>query len=180
MENNKLHPFIRIAMLFAILLGVILFAVRAYYWLKGGDDSGKVEVRTETIVRHDTILVKQPAPKAKTFVKYVSVPIFRTDTLMSEAMAVLETDTIYLAGDTLQLPITQRVYEDTNYIAYVSGINPALDSLKVVNREVERVVTITKYKPPNRIQFGIHAGWGYGFKSKTWEPHAGIGLTLRF
>lgn len=180
MENNKLHPFIRIALLLCIALGLILLAVRAYYWLKGVDDSGKVEVRTETIVRHDTILVRQPAPKAKSLIKYVSVPIVITDTLMSDAMAVLENDTIYIASDSLQLPITQRVYEDTNYIAYVSGVNPALDSLKVINREVERVVTITQYKPPNRIQFGIHAGWGYGFKSKTWEPHAGIGMTIRF
>lgn len=96
-----------------------------------------------------------------------SLPKIRADTTQIETTDVAaETDSI-----TLQLPLTQNVYEGKDYKAYVSGIYPSLDSIFVYS-QCER---ITIKKPPKRWHIGPAVGYGYtpqGFKS-----YIGLNLT---
>lgn len=74
------------------------------------------------------------------------------------------------------IPITQKVYEDRNYTAYVSGYDPRLDSL--IFRMPKEVVTIKEYQKPKRLGIGIHAGYGMTIKgTPQFAPYIGIGIS---
>ena len=97
-----------------------------------------------------------------------SLPDIRADT--SElASADVKADTP--DSLTLQLPITQNVYEGEDYKAYVSGVYPSLDSVFVYPRR--EIVTIKK--PPKRWHIGPTIGFGY--TPHGFEPFIGVSLT---
>nr|DAZ47690.1 MAG TPA: DNA-directed RNA polymerase subunit beta [Caudoviricetes sp.] len=73
------------------------------------------------------------------------------------------------------IPITQKVYKDTDYTAYVSGFNAKLDSIEVRTKVITYTKTVTKFRTWN---IGLTGGYGYGFRSKQFEPFIGIGITL--
>lgn len=74
------------------------------------------------------------------------------------------------------IPITQKVYEDSTYTAYVSGYNPQLDSL--IFRMPREVITIKEYQKPKRWGIGIHAGYGMTIKgTPQFAPYIGIGIS---
>lgn len=73
--------------------------------------------------------------------------------------------------DTVQIPISQNVYQGTNYTAYVSGFHQQLDSIEVR----ERVITNTIIKKRSRWNVGISAG--YACTPKGLSPYIGVGVT---
>lgn len=85
-------------------------------------------------------------------------------------------------GDTLKseenlpqpvvIPITQKVYKDSDYTAYVSGYKPTLDSIYVRHK----VTTITIKQKARRWNVGVSAG--YGMTPKGFQPYVGIGVTF--
>ena len=83
----------------------------------------------------------------------------------------------------LELPIVQRIFQDSTYTAYVSGIKygdlPRLDSICKKERVIYQTVTITKDLPckQKRFHVGIISGYGCGFTSKQVEPYIGIGVS---
>ena len=85
--------------------------------------------------------------------------------------------------DSLALEITQKVYSDSTYTAYVSGYRPNLDSIfvrqKVITNTINETRTI-ETKKFRRWNVGVIGGYGYGFQSKTFEPFIGVGLTINF
>lgn len=73
------------------------------------------------------------------------------------------------------IPITQKVYEDSTYTAYVSGYNPQLDSL--IFRMPREVITIKEYQKPKRWGIGIQAGYGMTITpSPQFAPYIGVGV----
>lgn len=70
------------------------------------------------------------------------------------------------------IPITQKVYKDSDYTAYVSGYKPSLDSISVRHK----VTTITIKQKPSRWNVGVSAG--YGMTPKGFQPYLGIGVTF--
>lgn len=73
------------------------------------------------------------------------------------------------------IPITQKVYEDSTYTAYVSGYNPQLDSL--IFRMPREVITIKEYQKPKRWGVGIQAGYGMTITpSPQFAPYIGVGV----
>ena len=75
----------------------------------------------------------------------------------------------------VEIPIIQKRYESEDYLAYVSGYEPSLDSIFVFPKTT--VIRERIYKPPNKWHIGITGGYGYGFTSKQAEPYIGIGIT---
>ena len=73
--------------------------------------------------------------------------------------------------DTVQIPISQNVYQGTNYTAYVSGFHQQLDSIEVRGR----VITNTIVKKRSRWNVGISAG--YACTPKGLTPYIGVGVT---
>ena len=72
------------------------------------------------------------------------------------------------------LPITQKVYSDSTYTAYVSGFDAKLDSIKVFSQ----LVTVTKKEPPPAFTFGVQAG--YGITPAGMQPYLGLGVQYNF
>lgn len=73
------------------------------------------------------------------------------------------------------VPIVQKRYDDSLYTAWVSGFEPALDSINIHQREVVTTVTKTIVKPSPMITFGIQAGAGFGVINKRPDIFIGVG-----
>lgn len=88
-------------------------------------------------------------------------------------------DTVHV-GDTA-LPVEQKVYQDSNYTAYVSGYRPQLDSVFVYPQTVTITNTNDIYhtisKQPSRL--GISLTLGYGFCKEGLSPAVVVGLSYR-
>lgn len=122
----------------------------------------------DTLVVHDTVRVIEPT--------VVYERVFMVDTVWMER-ADREADNLPISvgmdsarlineaskGDSVRVvvPITQRVYEDSLYRAWVSGYNPRLDSLLLYRKEVYYPIVIeTKAKPKVVVSAGVYGGFG--------------------
>lgn len=141
---------------FLLFLNVVL--MRHYF--KGQAEEWKDTVRVTVV---DTVTYDKPMARDSLVVRYVRVPVVR-DTLHS-----IYTDTIQV-----DMPITQKRYEDSTYTAWVSGYEPSLDSIKVYRRR--EVITINKIikEPSNR--FVVSFNVGYGLTQNGLQPYIGIGF----
>lgn len=76
------------------------------------------------------------------------------------------------------IPITQTVYEDSTYTAYVSGYRANLDSLIFrIPREVT-TITNTHYQKPKQCSVGIQVGYGMTLKgTPQFTPYIGVGVS---
>lgn len=75
----------------------------------------------------------------------------------------------------VQIPISQKVYEDTLYRAYISGYEPNLDSITIKQRIT--YITHTIRDKESRFRIGLQAG--YGLTPKGMQPYVGVGLSYR-
>ena len=136
-----------------IIIGVAILIVG----FLTGYCSRKMPEPQKVIVR-DTVTVWKdrpvPVPVTKYIAQYDTIRITDRDTIERH-------DTTFVV-----LQRQQKCYKDSTYIAYVSGINPALDSIRVAQKTITITTTETIYK--NRlVHFGIGATAGYDPFSKT-------------
>lgn len=137
-------------------------------------DTAKTVVRTDTL--HDTVTVREPV--------FVTERAVRTDTVWLPVVRT-RTDTVLLRSDGPKdsvravIPITQKVYADSTYKAWVSGYNPRLDSIRVYRQTIVTTKTETVVKK-RRIGIGVQAGYGYGFRYGGIEPYVGLGVSWNF
>lgn len=149
------------------------------------EDAKTTRRDTVTVTVTDTVRHACPVVVRDTLIRYVraTLPVSRVndgtemqhkDSLVSANRGNLNTpDSIEVS-----VPITQRVYRDSDYTAWVSGYDPRLDSIDVYRRQ--RTVTITeRVTSTRRWSAGITAGYGYGLTHRRMEPFVGIGLTYR-
>lgn len=89
-------------------------------------------------------------------------------------------------GDSIKVgnqfvPKEQKIYNDSNYTAWISGVRPELDSIAVYPETVYVINdvyhTITRYKPLKRWGVGITAGYGIGRNGLS--PYIGVGISYR-
>lgn len=144
---------------FLLFLDVVLMR----HYLKGQTEEWTDTTRVTVV---DTVTYDKPVAMDSLVVRYVrvSVPVVR-DTLHS-----IYTDTIQV-----DMPITQKRYEDSTYTAWVSGYEPSLDSIRVYARK--DVVTINKIikEPPNRFVVSFNVGYGLTPQNGL-QPYIGIGV----
>lgn len=75
---------------------------------------------------------------------------------------------------TVQIPITQRVYETDRYRAVVSGYQPSLDDLLIY--QPSQVVRIKD--KPKRWGIGVQVGYGMTVKgTPQFAPYIGVGVS---
>lgn len=135
---------------------------------------------TITTTITDTIIYFKPIPKDSLILRYVteklavSVAEFpktgqeRQDSVSKSAVSP---DSIHVV-----LPITQKVYEDTCFTAYVSGYNASLDSIILHPRH--KLITIREYKKTKRWGIGIQVGYGLTItETPGLAPYIGIGIS---
>ena len=81
----------------------------------------------------------------------------------------------------VKIPITQKIYEDSLYRAYVSGYRPSLDSLIFFPRHDITTVTNRYAYPKSRQKrwgIGIHVGYGMTMSNTPqFSPYVGIGIS---
>ena len=159
-----------VKILILLLLAIGLFIVGAIV----GHNYGKknLEEVRDTITYVDTIKYLKPIAKDSTVVKYVKVrvPITYTDTISSP---LLSFEGGSIDSTEVVLPITQKVYEDSTYKAWVSGYLPNLDSINVYQKT--ETITITKFKKPKKWSLGIGAGASLGTDGKI-RPSITLGI----
>lgn len=131
------------------------------------------EKTIETVYDTIQVFINTPIPKDSIIIRYetVKVPVYDTirthhaDTLFSDSISVI-------------LPITQKVYKDSTYEAWVSGYNPTLDSIRVFSPVTTITNTVTnttvKYKTKH---WGLGIQTGIGFTPSKIEPYIGIGVS---
>ena len=131
------------------------------------------EIKTETVYDTIPVFIEKPIPVDSTVIRYVKVSVPVYDTIRTYHSDTLSSDNI-----SITLPITQKVYKDSTYQAWVSGYMPALDSIRVFQPMTTITNTITnteiRYKP-KRFGLGVQAGIG-ATPSKI-EPYIGLGIT---
>ena len=146
------------------LLGFVLGGVACgvLSWLLprcGVEAEGNETVTSDTI--RDTVTVREPLVRDSVLVRTIvrELPVVRTDTV--RIASEVQRDTV-----SVEIPVTQKVYSDSLYDAWVSGYEARLDSIRI-KRET---VTVTK-RVPKRWGMGVQAGVGTG------GAYVGVGIT---
>ena len=156
------------------IVGAVLGLLTGFFTGKAIYDRPVIEsVTRDTVTRIDTVFqyFPQPVEVEKVRTEYKWLTRVTTDTV---------TDYTVLHDSVLvEVPIESRHYNSPEYDAWVSGYQPSLDSIRVYQKENYITERVTVSKPPNRFTLGLQGGYGYGFKSKQWEPYVGIGVGIR-
>lgn len=120
------------------------------------------KVKIEYVIKHDTITIEKPVPIVE--YKYKTI----RDTFYVESKPI-----------EVEIPISQKVYSDPNYTAYVSGFKPNLDSIRLYRKDsliyttIER--EITKYRNDySRWSLGLSGG--YALTNKGLSPYIGVSV----
>ena len=164
-------------LLFLFCCAFIASLVYNYYqWSMMNSQPVKIERKTEIkyIEKKDSMPeVKSSKVVGRTKITFLCHHEQGTESLDSTCEAV---------RDSVEVEITQKVYsDDSTYTAYVSGVNPNLDSIFVKQKEVTHSILETRtlqVKKFRRWNVGLIGGYGYGFKSKNLEPFIGVGVTI--
>lgn len=131
----------------------------------------------DTVIYNDTIPYYKPIPKDSLIVRYrtvilpivnkVSKEYYNKDSFVSESVKQVGGDSAAVV-----IPITQKVYEDSTYKAWVSGYEPQLDSIFVY----QKTQVINHYIREKPKHWGIGLQIGYGCTGKELRPYIGIGV----
>lgn len=137
-----------------------------------------VKTVTKTVTKYVEKKDSMPEPEKEVVIRTIKVPVpskADSDSLLNNNFAGTSQPV-----DSLELEITQKVYSDSTYTAYVSGYEANLDSIFVRQKQTittvleTRTVTNKKFR---KLNIGLTGGYGYGFTSKTFEPFVGVGIT---
>lgn len=185
-----------IALVLFLSLFIASLCFNVYHCITKQGEVFKDTVQTTFV---DTIPYNKPVPRDSVVIRYVtqrlptandkednfpnkSVPEFPESVQKNPERGKNLQDSVQNFGKIVPdsvnviIPITQKVYEDSNYTAYVSGYDPRLDSL--ILRMSREIITIKEYQKPKRWGIGIHAGYGTTIKgTPQFTPYIGIGIS---
>lgn len=145
--------------IFGIAIGICIMSLIP----SAGD--GHHTVIYETVV--DTVEFYKPVPRDSVVVRY--------KTIILPTEATLNNDTLPHDSAEVVIPITQKIYQDSTYKAYVSGYDVALDSISVYSKTV--TIRETSVMPSPRVSVGLIGGVGCGRQGLS--PFIGIGVSYR-
>ena len=146
-------------------LSIVCMALLVYvlFWHREPRGVMEAEPVRDTIVIRDTI--EMPVAVRDTIVKTV----YRT---LPKVEVVTRTDTVVVRDSVMvEIPISRKVYEDSNYRATISGYEPTLEEIIIKHREV--TVTMPKERK-KRWNIGPSAGVAFGKDGVT--PYVGVGV----
>lgn len=152
--------------------------------------SAPPSVRRDTLIIRDTLRIDRPVPVREKVVRYVTVTLpsapARPDSsrpnssnlanIGKDSIAPTAADHFPDTAKMVTLPITQKVYRDSSYTAWVSGYAAALDSIHI-HRPTHYLYNIHRPAPSRRWSFGLQGG--IGLTPKGVQPYVGVGVTLR-
>lgn len=143
-----------------VILLLVLCALCFFFGRHTKRTEAGFAAKTDTVILRDTIRDSIPYPVYETVIQEVPelFPVYIT-----------------LAGDTVREPvivpirITQKEYQTDDYRAWVSGYNPALDSIHIFRK----TLSVTQKQPSRHFGIGITAGYGIGKNGLS--PYVGVG-----
>ena len=153
----------KIFWIMAVMLGV---SIAINCWQCSHQPEEKTVIKRDTVWKDTTIYEPQPTETidiGKTVYIKVAVPQPQT-----------QHDTIHDSIE-VPVPIVQKRYDDSLYTAWVSGFDPALDSIDLRLPTITETMTKTVVKPSPLITFGIQAGAGYGVFNRKPDVYIGVG-----
>lgn len=156
----------------AFTLAFLAFSYIGYRTGRNYADSVPVS-DTVRVTVYDTITYRKPVAVDSVVVRHV----------YAKLPASVKKDTVLWHEDKrdsadVEVPITQKVYIDTAYTAWVSGYMPSLDSIAI--RQRTEHVTVTEKFPAKRKRWGIGIQAGYGVtaeRNPQLSPYIGVGIT---
>ena len=155
---------------------------------------------TTRVTIFDTIPYPMPVPKDSLVIRYITekLPVSTETENFSTKNSDFSTGNGNIAQENItgngnissenipdsaevEIPITQKVYEDSLYRAYVSGYRPNLDSLIIFPRHDITTVTNGYTYPKSRQKrwgIGIHVGYGMTMsRTPQFTPYIGFGIS---
>ena len=153
------------------ILTAFLFGALASYFAVKGHFQAKLATLTpeaiQVVVKRDTLRLK-PILREIHKVTHDTIKIVMNDTIVRR-------DTIYLERE-------QRIYEDEEYKAFVSGFQPRLDSIYVYPKTIYETKVSTR-KEWRRFTYGMQVGVGVvkPFNSSpSFGGYVGVGIGYNF
>lgn len=154
-----------------IIIGALLpLSIWAAY--KFGYKQGRSEpiiAKVDTCTIYKEIIKYKPKEAAR----------IKTDTIrIADTLIVRDTVT-----RTIAIQAEQREFRDSDYVAWVSGIRPHLDSIKIRQRwtTITEQVAVPQVKR-QRVTFSVQGGFGgqYGLVHRQWDcgPYIGVGVSV--
>ena len=152
------------------LVSLIALSFIANIWLLS-----RPKPESSVVVEHDTVwrdtIINQPTPAE-------TIDIGKTVYLRIPYPEPSGRDTIHDSID-VPVPIVQKRYEDSLYTAWVSGVQPNLDSIRLYQPTIVETVTRTIVKSSPRLSVGIQGGVGVGVISRQPDIYVGLGIQWR-
>ena len=184
-----MRPLLRYLSCFFVL---ICAAYGIYTFVRPATSSAPPPVRRDTLIIRDTLRISRPVPVREEVVRYITLTRpptpARPDSSNSDssnlanigkdsADVLTAADHFIDAAQTVVLPITQKMYRDSSYTAWVSGYAAALDSIEVYPRTLIVRQTAPPAAKPRRWSVGVQGG--YGLTPKGLQPYVGVGVGFR-
>ena len=148
-------------MMVALLIASI--AINVWFW--------RTKTEPTVTIERDTIwkdsIIREP----------VAAETIRTDRVVYIKVPVPQSDTVHDSIE-VSVPIVQKRYEDSLYTAWVSGYEPALDSIDLRLPTIKETITKTITKPSPLVNFGVQIGGGYGVIHRQPDFYIGVGAQL--
>lgn len=156
----------------AVLLG---FLVGQRCPRNGGGENPTPKVDTLFIRDTNTFTKPKKEPSPDVLIKEIPVPVYVADSSAIDSL-LNECARLERVGDSLQLVLlrVQRHYSDSTFDAWVSGVDPRLDSIKTyqTNMVITKEIPVIK---KTRWGLGVQAGVGAGKGGLT--PYVGVGVS---
>lgn len=135
------------------------------------------KVDTMSIRDTNTFTEPQKDPSPDVLIKEIPVPVYVADSSAIDSL-LNECARLERVGDSLQLVLlrVQRHYSDSTFDAWVSGVDPRLDSIKTyqTNMVITKEIPVIQVKK-TRWGVGLQAGVGAGKGGLT--PYVGVGVS---
>lgn len=155
---------------YCVILALILtsVALNVYLLSRQAKVETTIETKTDTVWK-DTTIYQPTATDSTNEVRivYIKMPTCEPSDTIHDSIMV-------------QVPIMQKRYDDSLYTAWVSGYEPALDSIRLYQPTITETITITNTitKKAPRLTVGIQAGAGVGAFSRQPDIYIGVGGQL--
>ncbi len=166
MSKNKLYI---IGILIAIVVGYLV----CLFTQKEHKTVGTFKTDTISISRIDTFFASKPIKQTERVTDTLWLSKGHTDKGNGVISNCKDKDS------SKYMLITQKKYHDSTYTAYVSGVNPNLDSIRTYNRNTTKIITNTIEKityKNSSVRFYLIGGADR--LDNKYSPNVGLGISF--
>lgn len=164
-----------------VFIGILatLLAISLFFNIRNHIEIANIETVSDTtrFTVIDTVVYRYPIPVDSIVVRYVTANLPIAEDGNKACQNILTNGNIDVENipDSVNviIPISQNVYEDSTYKAWISGYHTTIDSIYVFPRnEVITIITTPKKK-----RWHIGSSVGYGITPDGLQPYVGLSVT---